>query len=87
MHGGDHAVAVDLPPIERRLLQCLMSGAERVLSREQILAAVWGDGSGVDPRTVDQNIRRLRRELSQAGAGELIRTVRGVGYRFSAGLS
>ena len=85
VRGDDGVVPVDLPPIELRLLQCLMSGADRALSREQILTAVWGDGSGVDPRTVDQNIRRLRRELSEAGAGELIRTVRGVGYRFSAG--
>lgn len=76
-------VPLDLPPIELRLLQCLMTRADRALSREQILRAVWGDGSDVDPRTVDQNIRRLRRELSSAGAGDLIRTVRGVGYRFS----
>ena len=85
VRSDDRIVPVDLPPIELRLLQCLMSGADRALSREQILTAVWGDGSGVDPRTVDQNIRRLRRELSEAGAGELIRTVRGVGYRFSTG--
>lgn len=83
VRGDEGIVPLDLAPIELRLLQCLMTRADRALSREQILRTVWGDGSDVDPRTVDQNIRRLRRELASAGAGDLIRTVRGVGYRFS----
>ena len=67
---------VHLTPTEFDLLWVLASRPGVVLSREQLLAEVWGyrDGSGV--RTVDSHVRALRRKL---GPG-LIRTVHGVGY-------
>ena len=45
---------------------------------------VWGDRVFVDDRTVDVHIRRLRQALSATGHEDMIQTVRGVGYRFSA---
>ncbi|MGR6775953.1 winged helix-turn-helix domain-containing protein [Sphaerotilus sulfidivorans] len=78
-------VELDLSPVELRLLRCLVEQPGRVLTREMLRSQVWGEGAAVDLRTVDQNIRRLRRELGEADAGELIRTVRGIGYRFSEG--
>ena len=75
---------LDLGPTEFRLLHYLMSNPERVHSRSQVLDRVWGDRVFVEDRTVDVHIRRLRLALAQSGHEDLIQTVRGVGYRFSA---
>jgi two-component system, OmpR family, phosphate regulon response regulator PhoB len=80
---ADGLTELELAPTEVKLLGCLMAHPDRVLSRDQLLAQVWGDDGTIDPRTVDQNIRRLRRCFEAAGAGELIRTVRGLGYRLA----
>jgi len=76
--------SLDLGPTEFKLLHYLMSNPERVHSRAQVLDRVWGDRVFVEDRTVDVHIRRLRQALSASGHEELIQTVRGVGYRFSA---
>ena len=52
----------------------------RVLTRERLLEEVWGEGIAVTLRTVDTHMKRLREKLGSAG--DLIDTVRGVGYRF-----
>ncbi len=79
-----NGATLDLGPTEFRLLHYLMSNPERVHSRTQVLDRVWGDRVFVEDRTVDVHIRRLRRALADSGHEELIQTVRGVGYRFSA---
>ena len=85
VHGAAATVSRSLAPVELRLLQLLMEHAGQVLSRQQILQAVWpGDGAS-ELRTVDQNVRRLRRRLQQAGAADPVVTVRGFGYRLRAG--
>lgn len=71
---------VHLGPTEFRLLRHFMENAGRVYSREQILDAVWGPDSYVEPRTVDVHIRRLRKALNEGGGADLIRTVRAAGY-------
>lgn len=76
--------ALDLGPTEFKLLHYLMSNPERVHSRAQVLDRVWGDRVFVEDRTVDVHIRRLRQALTLSGHEEMIQTVRGVGYRFSA---
>lgn len=75
---------LELGPTEFRLLHYLMSNPERVHSRSQVLDRVWGDRVFVEDRTVDVHIRRLRLALAESGHEDLIQTVRGVGYRFSA---
>ncbi len=75
---------LDLGPTEFRLLHFLMSNPERVHSRANVLDKVWGDRVYVEDRTVDVHIRRLRKALEATGHEEMIQTVRGVGYRFSA---
>lgn len=75
---------IDLGPTEFKLLHYLMSNPERVHSRSQVLDRVWGDRVFVEDRTVDVHIRRLRLALEHTGHQDLIQTVRGVGYRFSA---
>jgi len=79
-----NGASLDLGPTEFKLLHYLMSNPERVHSRAQVLDRVWGDRVFVEDRTVDVHIRRLRQALSASGHEELIQTVRGVGYRFSA---
>ncbi len=75
---------VPLTAKEFDLLCALMRVNGRVLSREQLLEAVWGypDASEVESRTVDVHIQRLREKLT-GEAGRIV-TVKGVGYRFDA---
>ena len=80
--GGAKPLA--LGPSEFRLLHFLMTHAERVHSRSQLLDQVWGDHVFVEERTVDVHIRRLRKALESSGHDRLIETVRGSGYRFAA---
>ena len=72
-----------LGPTEFKLLQYLMSHAERVHSRSQLLDKVWGDHVFIEERTVDVHVKRLREALG-ANAGQMIETVRGAGYRLTA---
>jgi two-component system phosphate regulon response regulator PhoB len=81
---GDGA-PIELGPTEFRLLHFLMTHTERVHSRSQLLDQVWGDHVFVEERTVDVHIRRLRKALEGTGHDRLIETVRGAGYRMSAG--
>lgn len=78
-------VQVSLTATEFALLRLLAGNPGRVFSREFLLEEVWGDEVAVFDRTIDSHIQRLRKKLGGAGsAGDLIETVWGVGYRFSA---
>ncbi|MEA3393544.1 MAG: phosphate regulon transcriptional regulator PhoB [Pseudomonadota bacterium] len=70
-----------LGPTEFKLLQYLMSHAERVHSRGQLLDKVWGDHVFIEERTVDVHVKRLREALGDASV--MVETVRGAGYRFT----
>ncbi|MDP1717184.1 MAG: phosphate regulon transcriptional regulator PhoB [Burkholderiales bacterium] len=74
---------ITLGPTEFRMLHFLMTHAERVHTRAQLLDQVWGDHVFVEERTVDVHIRRLRKALQHTGHDYLIKTVRSAGYRFS----
>ncbi|MBS1270278.1 MAG: Phosphate regulon transcriptional regulatory protein PhoB [Gammaproteobacteria bacterium] len=75
--------AVDLSPIEFRLLYYLMTHPERVFSRAQLIQQVWDNNTFVEERTVDVHIQRLRKALEPSSHDRLIQTVRGTGYRLS----
>lgn len=80
-HEVSYAGAViALTATEFRLLEDLMRHAGTVRRREQLLDSVWGYSFEGYGRTVDTHVRRLRGKLSPAG--DLIETIRGVGYRF-----
>jgi two-component system phosphate regulon response regulator PhoB len=68
---------------EFKLLHYLMRTPERLHSRSQLLDQVWGQGVYIDERTVDVHILRLRKALKPHGVENTVKTVRGVGYRFS----
>jgi len=66
------------------LLSILMRNAGRALSREELLAQVWGEDWIGDPRTLDVHVRWLRLKIEEDPASpQYIQTVRGYGYRFA----
>lgn len=73
---------IDLTPSELRLLHLLASHPGRVFTRDQLLSRVIGGGAYVIDRNIDVHVRGLRKKLGSHK--DLIETVRGVGYRFSA---
>ena len=86
MNVDAHELIVDgknilLTALEFKLLKHLLKRKGRVQTRDQLLGDVWGYSSEVTTRTVDTHIKRLREKLGKPG--DLIQTIRGVGYRFS----
>jgi two-component system, OmpR family, phosphate regulon response regulator PhoB len=69
-----------LTPTEFRLLEVLLRQAGRAFTRYELMDAAIGEDAIVLERTIDVHIKSLRKKLGEAG--ELIETVRGVGYRF-----
>ncbi|HWF54297.1 MAG TPA: response regulator transcription factor [Solirubrobacteraceae bacterium] len=69
---------IELTQREFDLLEYLVRHAGQVVTREQLLESVWGFLSPGETRTVEVHVAQLRKKL---GAVELIRTVRGVGYK------
>ena len=71
---------MDLTPTEFGLLAALLRVSGMPVGRRELLREVWG--YDFDPKTniVDVHVTRVRRKLKDAGAGDLIRTVRGRGY-------
>ncbi|MEG6512690.1 response regulator transcription factor [Desulforamulus ruminis] len=75
---------VSFTPKEFKLLKILISHPGKVFTREQLLDRVWGFDFNVDTRTVDVHIRYVRQKIEQDPANpQYIKTVRGVGYKFS----
>ena len=71
--------AIQLTPNEFKLLE-ILSGSDKVFTREELIARAFGlDYQGYD-RTVDAHIKNLRAKIQRDE--EYIRTVRGIGYRF-----
>jgi DNA-binding response OmpR family regulator len=71
---------VALTRTEYSLLELLMRRAGRVVTRENLIEAVWGFDSDVRSNTLDAFIRLVRDKVDVAGEQKLIHTVRGVGY-------
>ena len=71
---------LSLTATEFRLLHHLAAHPGHAQNRDELLDVIWGEDKFVTPRTVDTYIRRLREKLGPAG--EMIQTLRGVGYRF-----
>lgn len=74
--------ALDLTPVEFRLLRSLAGAPGRVFSREQLLDQLHDDHRVVTDRAVDTHVKNLRRKLSALAGSDPIQSVYGVGYRF-----
>ena len=75
---------IKLGPKEFMLLEHFLRNQERVYSRQQLLDQVWGHNVYIEDRTVDVHIRRLRKAINVTNTGDLIRTVRSMGYSLEA---
>ncbi len=83
---GEREVDPPLSPPQYRLLELLYEQRGGVVSREQVVAAVWpgAAGEGVSEQAIDALVRRLRDRLAQADPGrEHVLTVRGHGFRLA----
>jgi DNA-binding response OmpR family regulator len=69
-----------LPRRELGLLELLLRRAGRVVTRDALQDALYGEGDEIESNAVDANLSRLRKRLLEAGAQIRIRAVRGVGY-------
>lgn len=86
---GDATVAfqggkLELTKNEFRILQILMENAEKIVSRDEIIARLWESDEFIDDNTLTVNVARLRKKLESLGAKDLIRTKKGVGYFLKA---
>ena len=77
----ENGAEILLTALEFKLLKHLLKRKGRVQSRDQLLSDVWKLSTEVTTRTVDTHIKRLREKLGKSG--DLIQTIRGVGYRFN----
>lgn len=68
-----------LPRKEFELLSLLLSRPDKVFTRDVIMNSIWGEEVVVGDRTIDVHIRKLREKIGE----ELIKTVKGVGYKFT----
>lgn len=76
---------VPLSPREFAVLEVLLGRAGTVVTKDELLRAVWGDEQAATRNAVEVYVGYLRRKLDGVGAGEIVRTVRGHGYLASTG--
>ncbi|MBH5319216.1 response regulator transcription factor [Paenibacillus sp. GSMTC-2017] len=74
---------VELTKNEGLLAECLLRKPGQIISREQLLEALWDDVQFVDDNTLTVNVTRLRKKLEELGLPKIIETIRGQGYKLS----
>ena len=74
--------SIELPPIPLKLLEILMRQSPRVMSREEVERAIWGD-SPPDSDALRAHLHILRNEVDKKPDKPLIKTLRGIGYQLS----
>jgi two-component system alkaline phosphatase synthesis response regulator PhoP len=74
--------AVSLTPTEFKLLHAFVQRRGEVISLDRLMEIIWGDGISLTDRVVYTHVNNLRAKLDQAGAKDVVTSVRGVGYRF-----
>ena len=78
-----HGNKISLTYKEFEMLSLFMKNRGRVFSRDMLYNEIWGENYVGETRTVDVHIRTLRQKLGEYG--EMIETVRHVGYKFGGG--
>lgn len=74
---------IELTKNEYRLLKIFLNNIGKVITREELLEALWDDTSFVDDNTLTVNMTRVKKKLSDIGLDNMIVTKRGVGYVFN----
>lgn len=75
---------VNLTPREFELLECLVREAGRAVRRDELLTRVWGFNSGMNSRTLDVHVGRLRQKIERdCRDPRIVITVPGVGYKLA----
>lgn len=83
-HVRREGAAVELTPLEFKVLATLIEARGRMLSRNHLIEQVWGNGVAITDRVVDNHIMNLRRKLEREPAEpRYLVSVRGMGYRFA----
>jgi DNA-binding response OmpR family regulator len=77
--------ALTLTRRELAILDALIRRAGRVVMRENLEAQVYGFDDEIQSNALEAHVSRLRKRLTEAGAGVLLHGVRGVGYMLKAG--
>ena len=77
-------MVITLTRTEFSLLEYLMRRAGRVVTRQALIAGVWGTDRDVEDNTLDTFVKLLRQKVDLPGRPTLIRTIRGVGYTIRA---
>ena len=70
----------ELTKNEFKILQVLMEHAGKIVTREELMTALWESDAFVDDNTLTVNVTRLRRKLAELAAVEFIKTKKGIGY-------
>ncbi|WP_026477514.1 response regulator transcription factor [Alkaliphilus transvaalensis] len=83
LKNGDQEVRLTKKEVE--LLSLFIEKHPKVISREELLRALWDDEMFVEENTLNVNITRIRKRLTEVDARFLIESVRGVGYRLVEG--
>lgn len=71
---------VELTKNESRILHILFKNKEKIVSRNEIIKALWKEEEFVDDNTLTVNMNRLRKKLEEIGAVDYLQTKRGQGY-------
>jgi DNA-binding response OmpR family regulator len=74
---------IELTKKEFTLLECLLKKVGKIVSREELLEALWDNVDFVDDNTLSVNITRVRKKLQKLGIENDIETVRGAGYKIT----
>lgn len=74
---------IELTKNDYRILNILLSNKDKVITREELLEALWDDTNFVDDNTLTVNMTRVKKKLSDLGINNAIVTKRGVGYVFN----
>ncbi len=89
LDASGHSAKLDGAPLtltatELSILRRLMQTPEAIVSRPQLIDAIYGAGSAIADRTLDSHLRNLRRKLGENGWASAIETVHGIGLRMGA---
>lgn len=76
---------IRLTPAEWDILDHLVSHAEHVVEREDLMRAVWGPDPDLSSNALDVHMGHLRKKLADAGYPDVIETIRGRGYLLRVG--